>query len=172
MLILNEQNQKLNTDVINSECFYSVLSFADFKNPDFYFEKLTQIEEFSSASIKLEIGQAPNVFELIVPFHWSILCSDMEYVQAIPLHEVRGRNFSVFCLNPIDGYMPYYLKLRTRDIYPNTVWTCPPVDDKNMLVVPLGTVDRNDLTVQKGPICAMFTPNRIDVNRPISDLMS
>lgn len=170
MLILNEQNQKLNTDIINQECHYSVLSFKDFRHPDFYFEKLTQIEEFSSASIRLEIGEAPNMFTIVVPFHWSVLCSDMEYVQSIPLHEVNGRNYPLFCLNPIDGYMPYYLKMRPREILPNVTWTCPPIDDRNMLVVPLGLIQRPEDTIERGPVCAIFSPNRIDVNRPISDI--
>lgn len=169
MLILSENNKKIDTDIINEEHHYSVLRFKDFRNPDFYFEKLTQIEEFTSASIMLEIGE-PNPFTVVIPLHWSILCSDKEYIQSIPLYEINGRIYDVFCLNPIDGYMPYYLKMRPGEVLPNMTWTCPPIDDRDMLVVPLGTIQRPEDMIERGPVCAIFSPNRIDVNRPISDI--
>lgn len=164
--LLSENNNVLYTDTISHVCHYSVLNFKDQDSPDFFFNELTQIEEFSSASIILTIGP----FEIVMPIHWSILCSDLEYVQSIPLYEISGRDYSVFTVNPIDGYMPNYFRLRTGEIFSNTTWSCPPMEDKEMLVVPLGKIERYDDGVERGPACAIFSSSKIDISRPISDI--
>lgn len=190
MLILTVENKPKNTDLISlvveeiaseveagreppksaeqlEDLFYSILSFKEYKNPDFFFEQMHYLEEFNSASITLQIGQ---YYEIIMPLHWSILCTDMESVQSIPLYEVSGREFAVFCLNPLDGYSPQFHPLRTSTIYPNTTWTAPPVGEKDMLVVPLGENQRIGQGIKRGPVCAMFSPSKFEVNRPISDI--
>ncbi len=168
MLILSPENKFVNTDLLTESVNYGVLSFKDYKNPDFFFDrKIEYLEEFSSASITLRIGQ----FETVMPLHWSILCTDLEYVQTVPLQEVSGRNFTVFCLNPIDGYKPEYEILKTGMIFPNTTWTCPPIADKDMLVVPLGKMDEApDAEVSRGPLCAIFSPNKIEIYKEISEI--
>lgn len=164
MLILDEHNEVRDTDRIDESCHYSVLRFKDLKHPDFYFEKLTYIEEFTSYTMKIEVG--PH--QLFVPFHWSILCSDMEYVQTIPLYEFSGRDFQAFCLNPIDGYIPHYPSIRLIEVFANTTWSAPPIQDKDMLLVPIGPQDRG---VDKGPLCAILSPHKLDISRPISDII-
>ena len=171
MLILSPSNKVINTDLLtehSDEFNYGVLSFKDYKNPDFYFDrKIEYLEEFASASITLRIGQ----FETVMPMHWSILCTDLEYVQTVPLQEVSARDFTVFCLNPIDGYKPEYEILKTGMIFPQTTWTCPPIADKDMLVVPLGKQDVSpDSDVTRGPLCAIFSPNKIEVYKEISEI--
>ena len=168
MLILNEHNTVIETDTIRKDCHYSTLSFKDHKYPDFVFPHLTQIEEFTAAAIVLEIG----TFEVVMPLHWAILCSDHEFVQTIPLDEISGRDFFVFCINPIDGYIPEYLPLRTKSIYPDVSWSSPYIEDKDMLVTPLGVNPRHKVEeASRGPICAIFSPKRIDVTRQISDII-
>ena len=169
MLILNEQNKELNTDSWNQELHYSVLSFKDFRNPDFYFEQAPQLDVFNCYGFHIDIGP----FSVVVPAHWTILCSDREFIQTIQLCDISGLENEAFCLNPIDGYVPTYLRIRLRRPTPPDVpWTCPPIDEKNMVVVPIGKIDRpNDTVVGRGPICAIFSPNRIDINRPISDIL-
>ena len=164
MLILDETNSILDTDVISERCYFSVLRFKDPKNPDFFFDSLDHIEEFSSYSTKLSIGP----YEMFAPLHWSILCSDMEYVQTIPLAEFSGRDFYAFCLNPIDGYMPEYHKVRIVEIYSNNTWSSPPVQDKDMLVVPIG---KNQKSVERGPACTILSPHRLDISKPLSDIL-
>ncbi len=198
MMILTVENEAIDTDSLTEERHFAVLSFRDYKEPDFYMDQKTEyLEEFSSASIVLRIGP----YEAIMPLHWSILCTDMEYVQTVPLQEVSGRNFTVFCLNPIDGYRPHYHELKTGMIFPNTTWTCPPISDKDMLFVPLHnqtqTYKRTIMEKQKtvagdimvgrevemtrkggiaresenrGPLCAIFSPSKLEVYKPISDI--
>jgi len=164
MLILNDENRILDTDKIDEACFYSVLRFKDTKNPDFFFEELTHVEEFTSYTMKIEIGNYP----VYVPFHWSILCSDLEYIQTMPLYEFAGRQFQAFCMNPIDGFMPHYPTVRIMEIFQNTTWSCPPMKDKDMLVIPIGDNPRDG---EKGPLCAIMCPHKLDISRPISDIL-
>lgn len=164
MQILDENNTIQDTDRISESCFYSVLRFKDPKNPDFFFEEISYVVEFTAPTMKLLIGE----HVCFVPFHWSVLCSDLEYVQTIPLAEFSGRDFYAFCLNPIDGYTPYYLRVRMLEVFDNATWSCPPVADKDMLVVPIGPHPRD---VAKGPTCAIFSPNKLDINRPLSDII-
>lgn len=168
MLILSDRNAALDTDKITTEDHYWVLSFQDYKNPDFFVRSTTKyLEEFNSASITLVIG----TYTLVMPLHWCILCTDQEYVQSIPLYELNGRAYDVFCFNPVDGYLPSYYSMRTRTIFPNTTWTTPPIADKDMIVVPLGEPPhRPNVPLVKGPMCAIFSPNKIEVNRPLSEI--
>lgn len=164
MLILDENNTIKDTDKIDESCFFSVLRFKDQKNPDFYFEELTYIEEFTSYTMKIEIGPYP----IFVPVHWSILCSDLEYIQTIPLCDISGRQFQAFSMNPIDGFIPQYPPIRIVEIFPNTTWSCPPVHDKDMLVVPIGY---DSMGVDKGPLCVILSPHKIDINRSLADIL-
>jgi hypothetical protein len=164
MLILNDHNKILDTDKISEACAYSVLRFKDTKNPDFFFEELGHVEEFTSHTIKLGIGD----YTTFVPFHWSILCSDLEYIQTIPLHEFSGRPFQAFCMNPIDGFMPHYPVVRILEIFQNITWSCPPMKDKDMLVIPIGDNPQGN---GKGPLCAIMSPHKLDISRPIGDIL-
>ena len=135
MIVLTVENGVLDTDKmsVGDEVNCGVLSFQEYQDPDFYFPTIEMLEEFSSASITLKIG----VHEIVMPLHWSILCTELEYVQTIPLWEVSGKQFPVFCLNPRDGFAPEFLPLRTGTIFPQTTWTAPQLNDKDLLVVPL-----------------------------------
>ena len=170
MLVLTADNEVLNTDAMSTgdEVYHSVLKLEDPAHPDFYFDVIEYLDEFSSASVTLKIGD----HEIVMPLHWSILCTDMEYVHSIPLYDLMGRNFPAFCLNPIDGFAPEFLRVRSSTIFPQANWTAPQMHDKNLLVVPLGEQPRgNDrMAVQRGPICAMFSASKVEVYRAIGDI--
>ncbi len=169
MLILNERNETLDAKNIKQTEWFSVLRLRDLKDPDFYFEEITVIEEFSSHTVKLQIGDDDgDNYTVFVPINWSILCSDMEYVQTIPLCEFSGRDFYAFCINPIDGYMPHYKRVRIVGIQESAVWRSPPIQDKDMLVSPIGYQPRG---VARGPLCAILSPNKLDIHLPISDII-
>lgn len=167
MLILDENNKIKDTDKISESCFYSILRFKDPKNPDFFMEELNHIEEFTSHTMKISIGD--NV--IFVPFHWSILCSDLEYIQTIPLYEFNGRHFQAFSMNPLDSFVPDYPPVRMLEVFPNTTWSCPPIQDKDMLVVPIEGTEVSDLGVERGPKCVILTPHKLDINRSLADIV-
>lgn len=170
MLILTAENEALNTDTmqVGDKVHHSTLSFQDPENIDFYFNVIEFLEEFSSASVTLQIGE----HEIVMPLHWSIICTDMEYLHSIPLYEIGGRNFPAFCLNPIDGFRPEFLKVRQGTIFPTANWTAPQMNDKDLLVVPLGETSRPYQLdgVQRGPMCAIFSASKVEVYKPIGDI--
>ena len=169
MLILKAENTVLNTDSlqVGDEIHHGILSMQDASNPDFYFNVIDFLDEFAAASVTLTIGE----FEIVMPLHWSILCTDMEYVHSIPLHELGGKNFPAFCLNPIDGFSPEFLRVRQGTIFPQANWTAPQMHDKDLLVVPLGDYTRPTARHRrKGPLCAMFSASKVEVYKAIGDI--
>ena len=170
MLILTAENEVLNTDSmkVGEVVHHSTLSFQDPANIDFYFNVIEFLEEFSSASVTLQIGE----HEIVMPLHWSIICTDMEYLHSIPLYEIGGRNFPAFCLNPIDGFRPEFLKVRQGTIFPQANWTSPQMNDKDLLVVPLGENSSPYLAdgVKRGPNCAIFSSSKVEIYKPIGDI--
>ena len=102
-----------------------------------------------------------------IDFHFKQSARDF-VVEEIPLYEFSGRVFNAFSVNPIDGYFPHYPPVRIVEIYSNTTWSCPPIKDKEMLVVPIGPSVEGET---KGPMCVILSPNKLDINRPLSDIL-
>jgi hypothetical protein len=173
MRILNDRNEIIDLDMTNTELHFSVLSFRDLKQPDFFFEELTHIEVIEASAITLQIGP----FRLVMPLVWHVLVSDYDNVESVPLWEAHGKPLNVVCVNPIDGFSLQFLPLNTRAMFPRSTWTCPPMGERDMLVVPLGEsgrsrLDRTGKPVRVGPTCAVFTATKMDLNRPLSDIWS
>lgn len=171
MLLLGLENNVIDTDQISKQCHYSVLRCKDKDNTDFFFELMPQVEEFTSCKIEITIGEK---YVVGMPFQWSILCSDGDILESMPIPEFFGRQFSAFCLNPIDGGTPSYLDLELGEITGGQwerdmpTWSSPVVADKEFLVVPIGF---DSMRPNKGPICAMFTPHKIDIKRTVGDII-
>jgi len=167
MYILSADNRILNTDQINRETRYWVLSFEDYQEPDFFHRTLTAIEEYTCPAISLDIGD----YTCVVPLHWRILCSDYENVQTIPLEEINRNDHIVFAFNPISSFMPDYLTMRVSTrlpaIYPSLNWSCPVMSEKDMIVVPLLA---NNSSAGDKPSCVIFSTNKHDVHLPSSDI--
>lgn len=171
MLILTAENKVLDTDTmkVGDSVHHSVLSFQDPTYPDFFFNEIEFLEEFSSASVTLRIGE----HEIVMPLQWSIICTDLEYLHSIPLYELAiGKNFSAFCVNPIDGFRPEFLPVRQGMIFPTANWTMPQINDKDLLVVPIGETIKPSLPggVQRGPLCAIFSSSKVEIYKPIGDI--
>jgi hypothetical protein len=173
MKILNENNKIIDLDVERQKIHYSVLSFKNFKEPDFFFIELTGLELIECASASLTIGD----FSVVVPFPWCILSTNTEdaTVDCLPIVDLLGKNIPAFCINPIDGYRVEFPSIKLTMIYPNGSFLIPPLGNKDMLVVPLGytgrkRLDENKNPVDVGPICAIFSPTKMEVNRSIIDI--
>ncbi len=171
MIVLNEYNTFVNTDFVNEPFFFSVLSFEDYRNPDFMFRETTQLMVYNAAGICLELGLGKDVQRIVVPLHWWILCAELDEVQTIPLTDLSRTDHKAFCYNPINGYRPEYINLRVTAgspaIYPNANWTSPPVGEKDLILIPLG---KNQDQRSGGPLCAMFSTNKFEVSRNAAEL--
>jgi len=167
MYILSGDNRIIDTDQINKETQYWVLSFEDYSDPDFMQRTLSALEEYTCPAMSLDIGD----YTCVVPLHWRILCTDYDYVQTIPLEEINRNDHLVFSFNPITGFMPDYLPLRVSvkfpAIYPNLNWSCPVINEKDLIVVPL--LDNNS---PRGidPPCVIFSTNKNDIHISASEI--
>jgi hypothetical protein len=168
--ILSIDNSPIDTDVTRSDLYYSVLSFKDYKNPDFYFERATGYEQIECASASITVGG----FSLVVPFPWCIMVTDFETVDPLPIDALMGKSMPAFCLNPIDGYRAEFLTVKLKMVYPNGSFIIPMLGNKDMLVVPLGydrtRLDKDGNSVTAGPICAILSPTKMELSKAISDI--
>lgn len=170
MRILSSDNVAIDTDITRSDFHYSVLSFKDYKNPDFFCERATSYEQIECASASLLIGE----YSLVVPFPWCILVSDFDTVDCLPIDNLLGKSMPAFCLNPIDGYRVEFMTAKLKMIYPSGSFIIPVLGNKDMLVVPLGTTrirrDKDGNAVEGGPICVILSPTKMELSKPISDI--
>jgi len=168
--ILSSDNKVIDTDVVRSDIHYSVLSFKDYKNPDFYFERATAYEQIECASASLTIGD----HSLVVPFPWCILVSDFDTVDCLPIDNLLGKSMPAFCLNPIDGYRVEFMTAKLKMIYPSGSFIIPMLGNKDMLVVPLGASrvrqDREGNSIEVGPLCVVLSPTKMELSKPISEI--
>lgn len=170
MKILSVENKVIDTDIIRTDLHYSVLSFKDYKNPDFFFERATAYEQIECASATLQIGD----YTLMVPFPWCILVTDFETVDCLPIDSLLGKSMPAFCLNPVDGYRVEFLTVKLKMIYPNGSFIIPALGNKDMLVVPVGVPrerqDREGHQIESGPLCVILSPTKMELSKPISDI--
>lgn len=171
MKILTEENVAIDLDVNRQPGMHcAVLSFTDFRNPDFFFREMTSFEQIECGSAILAIGD----FSLVVPFPWCVLVTDFETVDCLPIENLLGKSMPGFCLNPIDGYRVEFLQVKLRMIYPNGSFIIPVLGNKDMLVVPLGSLrekhDQHGNKIETGPICAILSPTKMELSKSISDI--
>jgi len=171
MRILTEENVAIDLDVNRQPGMHCmVLSFTDFRNPDFFAKEMTSFEQIECGSAILSIGE----FSLVVPFPWCVLVTDFETVDCLPIENLLGKSMPGFCLNPIDGYRVEFIQVKLRMIYPNGSFIIPVLGNKDMLVVPLGHIrekhDQHGNKIEAGPICAILSPTKMELSKSISEI--
>jgi hypothetical protein len=149
MKILTNHNRTYNLNQIPDsvdDVRFGILDYSDQKNVDYYFIPLIFLESFNSPCVDLKIGP----YNLQMPLDWSVIIGDKNSgeLEIMPLIYLNDKDFDVFCFNPINGYMPKFLKLEIINIWPDVKWYFPKLKNGHMLSVPL---DEDD-----GPICAYF----------------
>lgn len=149
MKILTNHNRTYNLNQIPDsvdDVRFGVLDYSDQKNVDYYFIPLIFLESFNSPCVDLKIGP----YNLQMPLDWSVIIGDKNSgeLEIMPLIYLNDKDFDVFCFNPINGYMPKFLKLEIINIWPDVKWYFPKLKNGHMLSVPLD--DNNE------PICAYF----------------
>lgn len=171
MKILTETNQIVDLDTNRQSglhCF--VLSFADYKCPDFFCRETTSYEQIECGSAILQIGD----FSIVAPFPWCILVTDFETVDCLPIESLLGKTMPGFCLNPIDGYRVEFLNVKLKMIYPNGSFIIPVLGNKDMLVVPLGygreKYGPDGQPIETGPLCIILSPTKMEISKSVSDI--
>jgi len=140
---------------------YCVLDYSDQNNVDYYFMPLIFLESFNSPCVDIKIG--PHNIQM--PLDWSVVIGDINLgeLEVMPLIYLNDKDFDVFAFNPINGYMPRYLKFEILNIWPDVKWYFPKLKNGHLLAVPL--------TTGSEPLCALFikdigkVPESLDIRK-------
>jgi len=164
MMILTNENRAYNLNQIPDDVTdirFAVLDYSDQSNVDYFFQPLIFLESFNSPCCDLRIGK----FNVQMPMDWSVIIGDKNSgeLEIMPLIYLNDKDFEVFCLNPIDGYMPLFLRLDMLNIWPDVKWYFPKLKAGNILAVPLHDGE--------SPPCAYFLkdqgkiPDSLDIRK-------
>lgn len=185
--ILTAENTTFSMNDVPSEVEdirYCVLDYSNQENVDYYFMPLIFLESFSSPAALLRLGP----YQLQVPLDWSIVIGEKHFgdIEIIGLMALNDRDFSAFCINPIDGYMPNFFDIEIINVFPDVKWFFPKLKFGHILAVPLRyqvtppsqmgeTTLRNQsgeiMADRKGPPCAFFVrdvnklPDTLDIRK-------
>jgi len=156
MNILNEKNKIINLDLLGDETneYFSSLQYDPLipANTDYVFNSLLFLETFTDSCIEVLIG---GEYSLTIPLSWSIMVGDPDIgeVEVLPIVEIHPRPYDIFCLNPLDGFVPSYKTMEYVGVYKDIRWTFPKLARNQLLTVPLLGSETN----KKGPVCIYMT---------------
>lgn len=164
MRILTNQNKSYNINQIPEkvdDLSYCVLDYSNQAEVDYYFLPLIFLESFYSPCIDIKIGN----YNIQMPLDWSVIIGDMNLgdLEIMPLVYLMDKDFDVFCLNPISGYMPKFQKLEIINTWPDIKWYFPKLKQGHLLAVPLSDEEK--------PLCCFFAkeinklPDNLDIRK-------
>lgn len=166
MNLLTENNTIVNSDQIceGDEVHFCVLDFSKPKTPDYLFHRaVAGLNTFNDSSVMMQIGE----FNVTVPYSSTILISFEDTCDLISIEGIVSGNFNAFCINPIDGYMPFHLPVRVIDFISEGSWSSPVIKDTSLLVVPVGYPKTKEGNRAATPLCFMMGDNRSRVPKDI-----
>lgn len=142
MMILTTDNVPLDLNTIGEnvdDIRYSVYDAYN-KHPDFYFQPLIFVEQFSAQAIQVKIGEC----KLVLPIEeqdnrWGIIMGDIHSgdLETIPIKMLHNRDFNAFVFNPVSGFVPEFWPVTIDDIYGEIRWTIPRLRTGHFLCIPL-----------------------------------
>lgn len=143
---------------------YCVLDYSNQAEVDFLFFPVTALDIFPRPAADLVIGN----YRIQMPLDWSVVIADKHLgnMEIIELADLNEREFEVFALNPINGYMPQFLPISIFNIYPDVTWHMPKLKRGHILAVPL--------TDDEGGPCAFFVkdtnklPDGLDISKVLA----
>lgn len=125
---------------------YCVLDYGDNQNVDYYWPPLVFLDAFSSPCADIRIGE----YNIQMPLDWSVVVGDKHggELEVIRLVDLMDKDFEVFVMNPISGYMPQFEPIEIINIFHDVRWCFPKLKTAHFLAVPLHT--------GATPVCAYF----------------
>jgi hypothetical protein len=143
---------------------YCVLDYSNVNDVDFLWPPLIFLDQFPRPAADLQIGK----YRIQMPLDWSIVICDKHLgnMEIIELKHLNDRDFEVFVLNPINGYMPQFLDITIQNIFPDVTWNMPKLKRGHILAVPL-----NDTNCAP---CAFFVkdvnklPDGLDISKVLA----
>lgn len=144
---------------------YFVLDYSDQNDVDFKAFPLIFLDIFSRPAADLQIGP----YRIMMPLDWSVVIADKDfgYMEIIEIKHLNDRDFDVFCMNPISGYMPEFHEISIQNTFPDFSWSMPKLKFGHLLAVPL--------TDKPGAPCALFVkdtnklPDTLDITKIFSE---
>lgn len=139
MFILTTENAPYDLtqmpDQVDDDLRYCVLDYSNANDVDFLFIPVVFMEKFARPAADLQIGP----YRIMMPLDWSIVIADKNfgYMEIIELKHLNDREFDVFGLNPISGYMPEFHDVSIQNIFPDYSWNIPKLKFGHILAVPL-----------------------------------
>lgn len=140
MRILTVENKPFSMndvpDVVD-DIRYCVLDYTDQKNVDYIFIPLMFLESFNKSAVDLRIGN----HRIQMPSDWSVIIGDKHSgeLEVLSLKQINDREFTVFVMNPISGFMPEFPDIEIVNVFPDVKWYFPKLKYGHILAVPLGT---------------------------------
>lgn len=166
MRILTENNQTYSMNIVPDEVDdvnYCVLDYSNHSEVDYMFIPFLYLETFNEPAVELKIGN----MQIQMPMSWSVVIGDKNSgdLELISLKQVNDREFNVFTMNPLSGYMPEFLNLEIINVFPDVKWHFPKLKYGHLLAVPLELGDK--------PRCAYFVkdanklPDVLDITQVV-----
>lgn len=138
---------------------YCVLDYSDHHHVDYYFPPLVFLDIFSSPCADIRVGN----FNIQMPLDWSVVVGDKHGgdLEVMRLIDLNDKDFDVFAFNPINGFMPSFLRLEMVNVFADVRWCFPKLKNGHFLAVPLSNGPQ--------PLCAYFI-KEVSKNADILDI--
>lgn len=163
MHILSIDNTPYSIDQIpnkTNDLRFCVYDCTNVETSDYIFIPLVFLESYTYDIAELKIGN----HILHIPLNWYILVNDgnQRELEIIPVEDIAGRGFKAFAMNPLTGFMPYFLSVDVINVCSDIHWYAPKLRHGHILSVPI--------ELKKNPLCVYLVsdnsklPEVIDVS--------
>lgn len=135
------------------------MDYSDNQNVDYYWPPLVFLDIFSSPCADIRVGP----YNIQMPLDWSVVVGDKHGgdLEVMRLIDLNDKDFEVFAFNPINGFMPSFLKFEIVNVFADVRWCFPKLKNGHFLAVPLENKVK--------PLCAYFI-KEVSKNADILDI--
>ena len=130
---------------------YCVIDYTDTAHVDYYWYPLIFLDIFSAPCADVRIGP----YNIQMPLDWSVIVGDKSTgdLELMRLIDLNDKDFDVFAINPISGYMPEFHNIEIVNVFADVKWHFPRLKAGHILAMPLNMGTK--------PLCAFFVKEMI-----------